>query len=726
MLLPNKRLPTIFVFVISAFAFFALAISIIFWGKTFSFKSVQAASENLSVYSDSISPGWNNWSWGSDIKFDNSSFVYEGSRSISFKPYPWGGLYFRTENPISLSEYKSLQFALKASYDGQKFRVIFYDSSGQEQKQVDLSSYGEITTDWKTYTIPVADMGISNSKGFVIHEVSGQTQEASYIDSVEYISPTSISAAVSGSDVNASDNATPISSYPIYVNSLGQGWVDWSWGGSVSMGSSISFNSSAWGGLYLHSDSGVDTVQYSHITFSAKGSQDNQKFKILIYDQNNNFISQVDLSDYGELSSGSFKTYNISLSNLNAENRIIKGIVFQEALGQDQPTVLIKDIKLTGKSVESSVKSSTATSILTPTTVPNNSGGFTVSNGSMYRNGTKIILKGINWFGFETETLAPHGLWARNWKEMISQMKSLGFNAVRLPFCPNTLKGSPVSSVNYSKNQDLIGLNSLDILDKVVGEFNNQGMYILLDHHRPDCQAISELWHTDSLSEEQWINDLTFVAQRYKGLENFLGIDLKNEPHGSATWGTGNSSTDWNTAAEKAGKQVLSANPNILVFVEGIGESSTCSSNIGHFWGENFEPYKCNPISKDSIPSDKLVLSPHIYGPDVSHQEYFNAGNFPNNMPAIWDTHFGYLTDQGMTIVPGEWGGKYGNNGGSNKDVVLQNALVSYFKNKHICSSFYWDWNPNSGDTGGILQDDWNTVWQNKMDLLSGYYNSCN
>ncbi len=31
----------------------------------------------------------------------------------------------------------------------------------------------------------------------------------------------------------------------------------------------------------------------------------------------------------------------------------------------------------------------------------------------------------------------------------------------------------------------------------------------------------------------------------------------------------------------------------------------------------------------------------------------------------------------------------------------------------------WWSWNPNSGDTGGILADDWTTVLQNKVALLA-------
>jgi endoglucanase len=33
----------------------------------------------------------------------------------------------------------------------------------------------------------------------------------------------------------------------------------------------------------------------------------------------------------------------------------------------------------------------------------------------------------------------------------------------------------------------------------------------------------------------------------------------------------------------------------------------------------------------------------------------------------------------------------------------------------------YWSWNPNSGDTGGIVQDDWVTVNQNKQSILQPY-----
>ncbi|MGV6827531.1 MAG: cellulase family glycosylhydrolase [bacterium] len=363
----------------------------------------------------------------------------------------------------------------------------------------------------------------------------------------------------------------------------------------------------------------------------------------------------------------------------------------------------------------------TAMLILSTTTLPTHAGNYEVDNGTIYHDTNEVRFYGVNWFGLETANHTPHGLWARSYKDMVQQIKQLGFNAVRLPFCPFTLDDAAASSIDYSLNPELQGLGGLGIMDKIIEELDSNGIYILLDHHRPDCNAISELWYTDTYSEQDWIDDLIFVAERYRNIDHFMGIDLKNEPHGAATWGTGNAATDWNRAAERAAKAILATNNNILIFVEGIEENPSCTSNINHWWGGNLEPQACYPLD---IPDNKLVFSPHVYGPDVWPQPYFNDPGFPENMPAIWDQHFGFLADQERVIAPGEFGGKYGH-GGEADDVDWQNAIIDYFIDKKVCNFFYWSWNPNSVDTGGILQDNWNTIWQDKYDNLNRLMAAC-
>jgi len=337
------------------------------------------------------------------------------------------------------------------------------------------------------------------------------------------------------------------------------------------------------------------------------------------------------------------------------------------------------------------------------------------------RNGEEVRFFGVNWFGAETQDHVVHGLWSRNYEDMIGQIVSLGFNAVRLPFCPITLDNVPPTSINTAANPTLEGLGSLAVLDEIVRALDAAGVHILFDHHRPDCNAISDLPTISGYTQADWIGDLVFIALRYREVDHFMGIDLKNEPHGQATWGTGNSTTDWNVAAETAASAVLAANPDILIFVEGIGENPTCSSSTQHWWGGNLEPWLCAPLD---IPADKLVFSPHVYGPDVFEQPYFDAPDFPANMSAIWTTHFGFLSDLGRVVAPGEFGGRYGH-GGLASDVLWQDTFIDYLIEKQVCHFFYWSWNPNSGDTGGILRDDWSTVWQDKVDNLGRLMTAC-
>lgn len=566
-------------------------------------------------------------------------------------------------------------------------------------------------------------------------------------------------------DFKSNIKAQSIQENLIYTDHLNSGWQNWSWGASINFDNpapviqgskSIWLTLSSWGALYLHNDNSINLSTTPNLHFNLHVSHTNAKYQLLVYGTSNQLLKSISLDLYGLPTPFIWKNYDIDLNNLGATD--IKGIAIQDTTGLSNPQIFIDDIKFTSTANSTSINNNpthtitpTAKPIPTPTLIPTskptilptltpvatitptptipNTGSinsnYTVSGGKVFKNGNQITLKGVNWFGSETGTFVFHGLWSRNYKEMISQIKSLGFNAVRVPVCPATLSGVSPNSIDFSKNSDLLNLNSLQVLDKILNEVNNQGLYILIDHHTPDCNTISDLWYTQNYSENNWISDLKFIASHFSKLQNFIGIDLKNEPHNTATWGTGNITTDWNIAAEKAAKEVLSSNQNLIIFIEGIGENPKCSSTFGHFWGENLEPFKCAPISNSVIPSNKLVLSPHIYGPDVYPQSYFYASNFPNNMASIWETQFGFLTNQNKTLIPGEWGGKYGSGPSGQKDVLFQNELVNYLKQKGICNSFYWSWNPNSGDTGGILMDDWATPNATKLNLLQNFFKSC-
>src|SRR5215213_100913 len=123
--------------------------------------------------------------------------------------------------------------------------------------------------------------------------------------------------------------------------------------------------------------------------------------------------------------------------------------------------------------------------------------GYRVQSGRIYNSSNQEIqLRGVNWFGFqERNDYVVHGLWARNWRSQIKQMKNIGVNAVRVPFCPAVLQNVPVTNagaINYNLNREMRYKKSLELFDLVINELNNEQMYILLDHHTPDCKTLTE------------------------------------------------------------------------------------------------------------------------------------------------------------------------------------------------------------------------------------------
>src|SRR5262249_37858516 len=49
-------------------------------------------------------------------------------------------------------------------------------------------------------------------------------------------------------------------------------------------------------------------------------------------------------------------------------------------------------------------------------------------------NGRTVRMTGVNWFGLETQNFTLHGLWARSLDSMLDQIRSLGYNSIRVPY----------------------------------------------------------------------------------------------------------------------------------------------------------------------------------------------------------------------------------------------------------------------------------------------------
>ena len=341
----------------------------------------------------------------------------------------------------------------------------------------------------------------------------------------------------------------------------------------------------------------------------------------------------------------------------------------------------------------------------------------TEGNKIVNSRGEEVRLTGINWFGMETGTYAPHGLWERNWEDMLDQMAELGYNTLRLPYSNHMFDARSLpQGIDFERNPDLRGLRPIEIMDKIIEGAGKRGMRVILDRHRPDIEKQRELWYTKDYPEERWIADWRMLAERYKGNDTVIGADLHNEPHGDATWGTNDPKTDWRLAAERAGNAILAVNPDWLILVEGIEKYD----GEWFWWGANLKGVAKDPVRLDVL--NKLVYSPHEYGPGVWSQSWFKDPAYPANLPQIWNKYWGFIHEQNIApILIGEFGGRRVD--GESPEGQWQRALLSFLKDKGMHFT-YWAFNANSGDTGGIIDEEdreWRAVVREKVEFLANY-----
>jgi len=129
----------------------------------------------------------------------------------------------------------------------------------------------------------------------------------------------------------------------------------------------------------------------------------------------------------------------------------------------------------------------------------------------------------------------------------------------------------------------------------------------------------------------------------------------------------------------------------------------------------------------------KLVYSPHLYGPTVFEQPYLDKGEgFLNE---LWTRLWGRLalydnSDQTQSSLPpisvpethiqtailiGAMGSRYN----TAQDREWQTSVMRYALENEI-GAIYWALNPE-GDTGGLLADDWTTPDVEKLEMLGGF-----
>ncbi|MGH2448140.1 MAG: glycoside hydrolase family 5 protein, partial [Chloroflexota bacterium] len=264
-------------------------------------------------------------------------------------------------------------------------------------------------------------------------------------------------------------------------------------------------------------------------------------------------------------------------------------------------------------------------------------------------DGTPVQLNALSWYGAEESDFVVGGLEYQPYQSILQDIRRLGYNAIRLPFSNQLVEQNPIVTQHLAQNPELKGMHALDILDRIINYAGALGLGVILDNHRSEAGWSAEpngLWYDAAYPTNSFVHDWATLAARYASSDVVIGADLRNEPHGQATWGDGNPSTDWRLAAEQAGDAALAANPHLLIMVEGV----QTYQGDKFWWGANLLGVAVAPVSltfaDGSSAQSQLVYSAHDYGPDTCQQgcPWLHDAT-AQSLDAAWEQHWGYIAD---------------------------------------------------------------------------------
>lgn len=279
----------------------------------------------------------------------------------------------------------------------------------------------------------------------------------------------------------------------------------------------------------------------------------------------------------------------------------------------------------------------------------------------------QTIIKGITWFGFETENRAPMCLWSNDMDWNLRKMEELGFNSIRLPF-------------SYQFIQENVWWE----MDKFFGKVQNYNLSVVLDFHRLENTHQSAKPYTNEISFDMFLDAWRVILQRYQNNSRLVAVDIFNEYQSD-------NYMEWNNLARQIVNYIESKFPKRFIYYIG-----------GVSWGGDL-----HFVDLEDLPYSKRIF--------YTIHKYFFSDTEP--FEERWDYSFG---EHKLIVSVGEWG--YMSN--QPNEVAWARRFVNWLLSKRIRNSYFFTWSYNSGDTGGILLGDCTHVDQDKMKLLHSFWDN--
>ncbi|KAF2733022.1 glycosyl hydrolase family 5 protein-like protein/cellulase [Polyplosphaeria fusca] len=276
--------------------------------------------------------------------------------------------------------------------------------------------------------------------------------------------------------------------------------------------------------------------------------------------------------------------------------------------------------------------------------------------------GANFTYIGVNWPG-AADVMIPEGLQYSSIESIVSKIKSLKMNVVRLTFAIEmiddikdnggdvtmekafqkalgTSQGNTVYQQVLKNNPQFNATTTrIQVFDAVAAELAKQEIYVHLDNHMSKgawCCGTGDgnAWFGDTyFNADKWKRGLQYMADHGKKWSSLISIGLRNEfrkpdKAGSSlayNWQT------WYTQVTAAADIVNAANPDILIFLSGLDYDTTMSpipgaGDLGG--GKKFQ------LSNFKY-ANKLVMELHNYQNSATSCDSMKSGLWNNGFKAL-------------------------------------------------------------------------------------------
>ncbi|KAJ9136688.1 Glycoside hydrolase [Pleurostoma richardsiae] len=356
-------------------------------------------------------------------------------------------------------------------------------------------------------------------------------------------------------------------------------------------------------------------------------------------------------------------------------------------------------------------------------------------------SGKNVTYAGANWPG-AADVMIPEGLQFQSVESIVSKLKSIGMNAIRLTYAIEMIdqiyenggedipiktafleglgaeNGTKVFNQVLDKNPGFNpNITRLQVFDAVVAECAKQHIYVHLDNHISkgmwccDTEDGNSWWGDTYFSVANWTRGLAYMADHGKAWPNLMSMSLRNEPREPQNNATLDAETYnweyWYKYIKQGTDAINGANPDVLIFLSGLGFDTYLTPVVQ---GTALTPGN-STFSRTDFPgyADKLVLDLHNYQTTSTNctslqKDLYNDG-FQALTPAAANMFPVMLTEFGLAMDNTSW------------HAVYPTCLASYLPAQKagwfiwvLAGSYYIRHGvQDSDETWGLLTHDWST-----------------